>query len=637
MSYTVLARRYRSNSFDELIGQDHIAQTLTNAIETNRIAHAFLFTGTRGTGKTSSARILAKCLNCEKSDKPTAKPCGKCNSCQAIARGEDIDVIEIDAASNTGVDNVREIIENSQFRPARSRFKVYIIDEVHMLSKSAFNALLKTLEEPPEHVKFILATTEVEKVLPTILSRCQRYDFRNISSREIADHLKSVCKKEKIKADDDAILLVAKAGAGSMRDALSLLDRLLSAAGDHLTTNTIEQLLGLPKSQQIFDLVDMIGQGDVKTVLTRIDEIITRGLSPETLVSSIIDHFRNLLILKTCGKDNKLVEIPGLQLEDIFNQAQKFDPVVLSQDIVILEELRRQLRFATAGRALIDATMVRLALAAQFSMIEDLLSATSGSSNGTAGAVKKKYNGNLEPGHSSQVEKPVVRNVEDSSHINVAPLAESPSPKAQGPSPDVSEDADSLPAVGKVYEGTGPTSIFAAFKKAGSSKPAPAPQRTVDPANLGPVDRSDFSRLLDQFHAAAMETAPTVAGFLEGGKIVSLESSVVTLEYPKNFEASVRMLDRGGKRESLQRVLSDMLGEEVGLRLSVSNEILETIPVRRHVEPRITEKDRAEPAQPIPMNQGIPITEDLRIEILQNNPLAKSLAEQFNARIVKVE
>src|SRR4051812_19621602 len=213
MAYTVLARRYRSGDFDQLVGQQHVAQTLKNAITSNRLAHAFLFCGTRGTGKTSSARILAKCLNCEAFDAPTPVPCGKCNSCTAIARGDDIDVIEIDAASNTGVDNVREIIENAQFRPARSRFKVYIIDEVHMLSKSAFNALLKTLEEPPEHVKFILATTEAEKVLPTILSRCQRYDFRNIPTREIAGHLKSICQQEKIEADDAAILLVAKSGA----------------------------------------------------------------------------------------------------------------------------------------------------------------------------------------------------------------------------------------------------------------------------------------------------------------------------------------------------------------------------------------------------------------------------------------
>src|SRR3989440_822269 len=278
MSYTVLARKYRSADFDELVGQNHIAQTLKKAIETQRIAHAYLFCGTRGTGKTSTARILAKCLNCEKSKGPTSEPCGKCSSCEGIARGDDIDVIEIDAASNTGVDNVRDLIANASYRPARSRFKIYIIDEVHMLSKQAFNALLKTMEEPPEHVKFILATTEPEKVLPTILSRCQRYDFRNIPTREIADHLKEIAKKEKIKADDDALLLVAKAGAGSMRDSLSLLDRLLSIGEKHLTIETIEQLLGMPKSQAVFDVAQAIGVGDVKQVLQLSNRLITQGL-----------------------------------------------------------------------------------------------------------------------------------------------------------------------------------------------------------------------------------------------------------------------------------------------------------------------------------------------------------------------
>src|ERR671912_454544 len=275
MAYTVLARRYRSSTFDEVVGQDHVAQTLKRAIESGRIAHAYLFCGTRGTGKTSTARILAKCLNCEKGDGPTSQPCNECGSCQGIARGDDIDVIEIDAASNTGVDNVRDIISNAQYRPARSRFKVYIIDEVHMLSKQAFNALLKTMEEPPEHVKFILATTEPEKVLPTILSRCQRYDFRNIPTREIVEHLKNITKEEKIKADDDALLLVAKAGAGSMRDALSLLDRLLSIGEERLTVDTLEQLLGLPKSQLLFDLADAIGAGDTKSVLKQADAMIT--------------------------------------------------------------------------------------------------------------------------------------------------------------------------------------------------------------------------------------------------------------------------------------------------------------------------------------------------------------------------
>jgi DNA polymerase-3 subunit gamma/tau len=374
MSYTVLARRYRSQTFDDIVGQEHIAQTLKSAISSGRISHAYLFCGTRGTGKTSTARILAKALNCQSFDAPTPTPCGKCDSCLAIARGDDIDVIEIDAASHTGVDNVREIIENSQYRPARSRFKIYIIDEVHMLSKSAFNALLKTLEEPPSHVKFILATTEPEKVLATILSRCQRYDFRNISSRQIAGHLLEICKKEKIKADEDALAMIARAGAGSMRDALSLLDRLLSLGEKHLTAKTIEEMLGLPPTQRVAELVSAIGGGDVKSVLSQTDAILSSGLSSDALLAGLVDFLRNLLISRTCGKDSELVDIPGYSADELAELAEKFDPVFLTQDITILEELRRNIRQNQTGRALLDATLVRLSMSEQFASINELLS-----------------------------------------------------------------------------------------------------------------------------------------------------------------------------------------------------------------------------------------------------------------------
>ena len=649
MAYTVLARRYRSGTFDELIGQGHVAQTLKNAITTGRIAHAFLFTGTRGTGKTSSARILAKCLNCESSDKPTVTPCGKCYSCQAIARGDDIDVIEIDAASNTGVDNVREIIENAQFRPARSRFKVYIIDEVHMLSKSAFNALLKTLEEPPEHVKFILATTEAEKVLPTILSRCQRYDFRNIPTREIAAHLKNVCKQEKIEADDDAILLVAKAGAGSMRDALSLLDRLLSAVGQHLTVGSIEQLLGLPRSGQIFDLVTAIGAGDVKAVLLQVDKLITSGLSPETLAGSLVDHLRNLLILKTVGKDNELVETPGLSLDDLMNQAQRFDAVALSQDIVVLEELRRQLRSSAAGRALIDATMVRLALAEQFTAIGDMLDGVTDGSVPVGIAEKKKFESDVAPYAPLRVNIELssrdsddsrahparelgVR--EESSASNTATVEET-----TASTPSEEEDA-ALPAVGKVWEGSGPTSIFAAFKKAPPKPVAPPPSEAPARSDsVGPVDRKNFDDLLNRLRSAAAAEQPTVVGFLDGAKIIEDDGSTFTIEWPKNYEMSAKMLDRNGKRESLQTVLGRLVGEPAGIRLTVSDRIEEPpprpTPAAANWKPKTAPAAAPEPVAP--QNPGIIVTDELRAELAASDPLIKALGDVLGGRVVKIE
>src|SRR5947209_590191 len=285
--YRVLARKYRPQTFAEVIGQEAMVRTLSNAIAEGRIAQAFILTGMRGVGKTTTARIIARAPNCiglDGAGVPTISPCGECVHCRSIAEDRHVDVIEMDAASRTGVDDIRDLTEGVRYRPVSARYKVYIIDEVHMLSKNAFNALLKTLEEPPSHVKFILATTEPEKVLPTILSRCQRYDFRNIPTREIAQHLASICKQEKIKADEDALLLVAKAGAGSMRDSLSLLDRLLSLGEKHLTAEMIEGLLGLPKSQLLFDLADAIGRGDVKQMLARANAMIENGLSIDSLI-----------------------------------------------------------------------------------------------------------------------------------------------------------------------------------------------------------------------------------------------------------------------------------------------------------------------------------------------------------------
>src|SRR4051812_27237165 len=448
MSYLVLARKYRSGNFDELVGQEHIARTLKRAIESDRVAHAYLFCGTRGTGKTSTARILAKCLNCEKSDKPTPNPCNNCNSCLAITKGEDIDVIEIDAASNRGIDDVRQLIANAAFHPARSRFKVYIIDEVHGLTKDAFNALLKLLEEPPSHVKFILATTEPEKVLPTILSRCQRYDFRNIPTREIAEHLKSIAKQEKIKADDDALLLVAKAGAGSMRDSLSLLDRLLSIGEKNLTVELIEQMLGMPRAQAIFELVQSIGTGDVKESLQGSNSLISGGLSADTLIASLVDHLRNLLVLRTCGRDSDLVEMPGITIDELDEQAQRFDPVVLSQDIAILEELRRNLRTSQAGRALLDATLVRLALAEQFSTVDQLLAGVDGNE-----APAKSPSARPAPVASTQKKSAEVIRQEAKPQVDDSRDSELASSRA---ATSADNDDDDLPRPGKVWDNSGP-------------------------------------------------------------------------------------------------------------------------------------------------------------------------------------
>ncbi len=365
MSYTVLARKYRSQTFDDVVGQDAVAKTLKNAIKSGRVAHAYLFCGTRGVGKTTMARILAKALNCLSFPEPTAEPCCRCDSCVAVSAGEDIDVLEIDGASNNGVDNVRELRDNAIYRPARGRYKIYIIDEVHMLSSAAFNALLKILEEPPSHVKFIFATTEPNKVLATIQSRCQRFDLRNISVADIVSRLKAILKDEGLPFEDDLVLAVAKMANGSMRDALSLLDRLISV-GEPLAVDLLERYLGQPSSERIYRLVDAIGQGRADQALSAIDDLLTAGLSELQIADCLVDAMRDLMVLKTAGPDTSLVILTADQLKAAQASAARFDAPALVYGITAVEKLRWPIKNTDTPRPLLEATILRLALSEHF-------------------------------------------------------------------------------------------------------------------------------------------------------------------------------------------------------------------------------------------------------------------------------
>jgi DNA polymerase-3 subunit gamma/tau len=381
--YTVLARKYRSQTFDEVIGQDPIAKTLKNAIKTKRVAHAYLFTGTRGVGKTTMARILAKALNCPSVDQPTTEPCCKCDSCIAINIGEDIDVIEIDGASNRGIDEVRQLRENAIYRPARGRYKIYIIDEVHMLTVPAFNALLKILEEPPSHIKFIFATTEPNKVIPTIQSRCQRFDFSNISPKLITEQLKLILKQEKIKFDEDLVLPLARMANGSMRDALSLLDRLISTGVKPLTVDLLEEYLGQPNSEKIYNLIDKIGESNAAGTLEAIEDLISAGVGEVQIVDALIDYMRDLMVVKSTGVESGLLILTSEQRKHTNELAKKFDMAGLVYNITALERLRWSVKNSDTPRALLEASLLRFALSEHFMNVDELLQYLQQDSAGT--------------------------------------------------------------------------------------------------------------------------------------------------------------------------------------------------------------------------------------------------------------
>ena len=356
--YTVLARRYRPQQFADLVGQEAVAQALKNALESGRVAHAYLFTGARGVGKTSTARILAKALNCEKG--PSASPCGKCEICHAITSGEDTDVLEIDGASNNSVENIRELRANVNFRPSRSRYKIYIIDEVHMLSTSAFNALLKTLEEPPPHVKFIFATTEVQKVPITILSRCQRFDFGGISIPGILERLKEIVVAENMEADDEALETIARRSGGSMRDAQSLLDQLLAFSGRKLTVDTVHQLLGTAHEERVTSIADAVLAKDTKKALEILSEIVNQGQQLGELLEQLIEYWRDMMIVNSAGIKGQSVSVSSARrgiLEQHAKQAN-LDTILAGMDILVTAKSR--LRFSSHTRPLMEMAVVRL-------------------------------------------------------------------------------------------------------------------------------------------------------------------------------------------------------------------------------------------------------------------------------------
>jgi DNA polymerase-3 subunit gamma/tau len=371
LSYLVLARKWRPQNFQDLIGQEHVSQTLKNAIDTDRVAHAFLFTGARGVGKTSAARIFAKALNCIHG--PTATPCNVCPACLEITNGTSVDVFEIDGASNNGVDEVRELRENIKYLPSSSRYKLFIIDEVHMLSNSAFNALLKTLEEPPPHVKFIFATTEPHKVPITILSRCQRFDFKRIPLPQLLERLRYIIDQEQVAMSTEALMLVARKGDGSMRDALSTLDQVLAFCGMTVADDDVRQLLGVVDHRLVQDIVAAIQAQDAKSALDVIRQVDAFGYNPRQFAQEVLQHLRNLLLLRAAGSGVDLGELSDGEIAVIQDQAARSPLADLQRFVAILLKAEAEMAQATFPRLVLELAVVRMAHLLPLLAVDELL------------------------------------------------------------------------------------------------------------------------------------------------------------------------------------------------------------------------------------------------------------------------
>lgn len=370
MAYEVLARKYRPQTFEEVVGQSHITETLGRAIAQERIGHAYLFVGSRGTGKTTMARIFAKCLNCEKG--PTATPCNVCNRCREITAGTSMDVLEIDGASNNKVEHVREIRENAKFGTNNSLYKIYLIDEVHMLSTGAFNALLKTLEEPPPHVKFLFATTEPQKIPDTILSRCQRFDLRRILARDITSRLKEICEAESVEVEEAALLAVARGARGGMRDALSAMDQLISFRGKQLAEEDVLSVFGLVSQKHLEQLAASILQHDVAGILHAIAEFDQTGKDLERVMLDLVIHLRHVLVQAYSPDGDLLKELPDLQAAVIREQATWVDPSRVSALMEKLIAATEQLKYTLSKRTLLETSLISAARTAHFATLDEV-------------------------------------------------------------------------------------------------------------------------------------------------------------------------------------------------------------------------------------------------------------------------
>jgi len=543
MTYQAIARKYRPQTFAEVIGQEPIIHTLKNAIQNNKVAHAYIFSGTRGVGKTTSARLLAKALNCEKG--PTIEPCGACPPCQEIAAATSIDVLEIDAASNRGIDDIRELRENVRYLPARDRNKIFIIDEAHMLTNEAFNALLKTLEEPPERVVFLLATTEPHRIPATIHSRCQTFHFRTVSFHEILARLKEIAQAEGVTMEAEAMAVITRGAEGSLRDALSLLDQVLAYAGKKVSTETVRELLGAASQEQLNKLVEAIHQQTSPAMLTLVDELVRQGQNLHHFCRESIGHIRNLLIVRIGGAAAPLVEVAGEERKRLEAAAQNFSVEDLLRYFNVLLRTEAELRHAPQPRLHLELGLLKLVQAGRLASLEELLA------NPTTDASKQTTPSPATPKRSASKLTPSAS----------APTASSAAPASAAPTP-APAPAPTQPSVAASHQQTTPPP-GASEKQEEELEEEPKKAPSLTPETLTP-------EITEAIKSAVYDNSKFLGALLDNVNRWDRQQQNLYLWFAPENQALIAMISKQ-QQEDLEKIVAQVLSESVYIRLSIES------------------------------------------------------------------
>jgi DNA polymerase III subunit gamma/tau len=539
-----LYRRHRPGSFDEVVGQQHVVRTLRNAVDQGKVHHAYLFVGSRGTGKTSMAKILARSLNCERGG-PTTTPCGECESCLTIAAGTSIDVIEMDAASNRSVDDVRDLRERVAYAPTGGRWKVYILDEAHMLTKEAWNAFLKTLEEPPPNTVFVLATTEAHKVMATIADRCQRFDFQRPSLEQISEVLTRVAAAEGIEADDATIATIARSASGSFRDALGTLDQLVAFGGEQVGLDAVLELLGAADAELLFEAVDAVVAEDPRGVLLGVEKMARSGRDPAQFARDLLAHLRHLLVTQTVGEVPNTFVVTATDADRLAAQARAIGPATLVRTIDELASALTNVREGDDARMAVEIALLKAARPDLDPSTEGLLRRIERLEQGT---------------NASPAAGPVA--AEDSSSLQAAGEEPTATPPASPTAPaDLSPTAEDGEASGEATAATSPPGGRELAPSAGDDPSPDVPGPAAGPA--GGIDLETIKRIWPAVLDKLREASPALAATFDGARPVGLDDEGLTVGFPAEFTFNKKKAEAPDKRELLADAIDAVAGERL--------------------------------------------------------------------------